>query len=70
MKKLFAAAAGAVDGHDLIFVAGLALLTYGVYALYWPLAFIVPGAILTALGTYNAVQSSKVQGSTSDKNRG
>lgn len=48
---------GRVDGFDAIAVAGLALLTWGLFLVYVPAALIVPGVLLLWFGVAGARRS-------------
>ena len=40
--------------NDVVGLVGLGLLAYGLWWIYWPLAFVVPGAVLTAVALIGA----------------
>ena len=44
-----------VDRYDVIAVAGLLLLAMGLIWVWWPLALIVPGVVLLAIGVIGAM---------------
>lgn len=55
MKKILGLAAslpGIFDMRDVFLFAGLALLAAGLWHVYVPLSFIVPGAVLTYLAVF------------------
>ena len=56
-KKLAGQLAASVDGRDVFLFGGLLFVCIGLVAVYWPAAFIVPGAVLAALGIYAVVKS-------------
>ncbi len=43
-----------INGNDVLFVVGLGLLGYGLFLVYMPLAFIVPGMVLIVLAVLGA----------------
>ncbi|TMI98463.1 MAG: hypothetical protein E6G97_25910 [Alphaproteobacteria bacterium] len=43
---------GNFDGREWLLFAGLALVGYGLYDIYAPLAFIVPGGVLSAVAFF------------------
>lgn len=45
-------ATSTIGGRELLLAAGLALLAYGLSLVYWPAAFLVPGAIVTAVAIF------------------
>lgn len=52
MRKLLPKLAGLVDLRDGFAFGGLALVGYGLYAVYPPAAFIVVGAVLFWMGAH------------------
>ena len=44
-----------IDRYDVIAVAGLLLLAMGLIWVWWPLALIVPGVVLLAIGLIGAM---------------
>lgn len=44
--KLLQRLAGAVDGRDVLLAIGVGLLGYGIWLVYPPAGFAVPGAVL------------------------
>lgn len=48
------AVVSAFDLRDAMLFAGIGLLGYGLYDIYPPAAFIVPGAIFVAVATFGA----------------
>ncbi len=52
MRKLLAAVAGAIDAREVMLFAGLGLLGYGLWPIYQPLSFIVPGAVLAGVAIF------------------
>lgn len=55
MKKILGLAAslpGFFDMRDVFLFAGLLLLSAGLWSVYAPLSFIVPGAMLTYLAVF------------------
>jgi len=43
-----------LDRNDVVALLGLLLMAGGLVFVYWPLALIVPGALLVALGVTGA----------------
>ncbi len=44
-----------MDRYDLIFVAGLVLVSVGLVWVWWPAALIVPGVVLVLVGLAGAI---------------
>ena len=51
-KKTIAMLASAFTGRELLLVAGLGLLAYGLSLIWVPAAFVVPGGILVAVAVF------------------
>jgi len=47
LRRVAKIVAANVDARDLVLAAGLCLLAVGLYQVFPPAAFIVPGAVLT-----------------------
>jgi hypothetical protein len=47
-----------VDARDLVLAFGLVLLSVGLYQFFAPLAFIVPGAVLTYVAVFGGPKAS------------
>lgn len=45
-------AVAALGFRDLMLFAGLAIAGYGLALIYWPAAFVIPGAILAAVAVF------------------
>lgn len=56
LRKAAEIVAGAIistfDMRDVLLYAGLALVGYGLSLIFWPAAFIVPGAVLVAVAIF------------------
>ena len=50
---------GRVDANDVLGLIGLGLLAYGLWWVWWPLTFSVPGAILLLLAMVGAALRSR-----------
>ena len=48
-----------MDTFDAIGIAGLVLLAAGLWFVYWPLALIVPGAVLLGVALAGAARKGK-----------
>jgi hypothetical protein len=55
-------AAAQIDARDLVLVVGLGLLSAGLYQLFVPLAFIVPGTVLTYVAVWGGPKVVAVPG--------
>lgn len=42
------------DLRDAVFAVGLGLMGFGLWQVYEPAAFVVPGAVLAAVGVFGA----------------
>ena len=45
-----------IDAKDGLLVIGLAMLGFGLFFVYWPLTFIVPGTLITGLALYGSLR--------------
>lgn len=52
VRAIGAAFGATFDGRDVLLACGLGLVAYGVSLIYWPAAFIVPGAILAGVSIF------------------
>jgi hypothetical protein len=52
LRKFIAAIVDAVDGRDLMLWIGLGLLAYGLWPVWHPGAFIIPGAVLAGVAIF------------------
>jgi hypothetical protein len=48
-----------MDRWDVVALAGLVMVGVGLWFVYWPLALIVPGLVLAALGVLGARNSRR-----------
>lgn len=48
-----------IDANDVVALVGLGLLGYGLWWVYWPLAFIVPGVLLLMVAMASAWSRSR-----------
>lgn len=55
-------AAAQVDARDLVLALGLGLLSAGLYQVFVPAAFIVPGAVLTYVAVWGGPKPSATAG--------
>lgn len=59
MRKIHNLLAANVDARDLVMIAGLALLAIGLFQVFVPAAFIVPGAVLTYVAVWGGAKPSQ-----------
>jgi hypothetical protein len=52
MRRLMAAIGELVDMRDLLLLAGLGLVGFGLWDVYRPASFAVPGAVLTGVAVF------------------
>jgi hypothetical protein len=52
VRKLIAALGSAVDGRDIMLWVGLGLLAYGLWPVWQPGAFIIPGTVLAGVAIF------------------
>jgi hypothetical protein len=52
MRQFVARIVASIDVQTALLAGGLALVSYGSSLIYWPAAFIVPGAVLTAVAIF------------------
>ncbi len=52
MNRLLGWIAGQFDARDLMLVAGLGLIGYGLWEVYPPASFVVPGAALAGVAIF------------------
>lgn len=50
--RLTVMAVGSVGAREYLLLAGLGLAGYGISLIYWPAAFILPGAVLAAVAVF------------------
>ena len=59
MRRFVKLVAANVDARDIVLIVGLGLLAVGLYQVFPPAAYIVPGAILTYVAVWGGPKTTE-----------